>query len=145
MSKAVSIDEVQFIRVCVCVCVCVCVWELLYVSFLRNVFRPILWSSMCPTSVEVHVPHPSLVSFWRLYYIMLCYVMLCYIILHYIDLLGHTTQHTKLPQPGIKPAPSAVEAWSLNHWTTREVPEPQYMHFITWYCLRVLQGSVLFF
>ena len=26
------------------------------------------------------------------------------------------------PQPGIKPAPLAVEAWSLNHWTTREVP-----------------------
>ncbi|CAM9420314.1 unnamed protein product [Rangifer tarandus platyrhynchus] len=24
-------------------------------------------------------------------------------------------------QPGIKPMPPAVEAWSLNHWTTREV------------------------
>ena len=24
----------------------------------------------------------------------------------------------KLPQPGIKPMPPAVEAWSLNHWTT---------------------------
>ena len=26
-------------------------------------------------------------------------------------------------QKGIKPARSAMEAWSLNHWTTREVPE----------------------
>ena len=26
------------------------------------------------------------------------------------------------PQPGIKPTPPAVEAQSLNHWTTREVP-----------------------
>ena len=26
------------------------------------------------------------------------------------------------PQLGIKPAPPAVEAWSLNHWTTRKVP-----------------------
>ena len=25
------------------------------------------------------------------------------------------------PQPGIEPMPPAVEAWSLNHWTTREV------------------------
>ena len=25
-------------------------------------------------------------------------------------------------QPGIKSVPPAVEAWSLNHWTTREVP-----------------------
>ena len=27
-----------------------------------------------------------------------------------------------VPQPGITPAPAAMEAWSLNHWTTREVP-----------------------
>ena len=27
------------------------------------------------------------------------------------------------PQPGIGPVPPEVEAWSLNHWTTREVPE----------------------
>ena len=26
------------------------------------------------------------------------------------------------PEPGIKPAPPAVEAWTLNHWTAREVP-----------------------
>ena len=25
------------------------------------------------------------------------------------------------PQPGTKPMPLAVEVWSLNHWTTREV------------------------
>ena len=25
-----------------------------------------------------------------------------------------------VPQPGIEPAPSAVEAQSLNHWTARE-------------------------
>ena len=24
-------------------------------------------------------------------------------------------------QPGVGPAPLAVETWSLNHWTTREV------------------------
>ena len=27
-----------------------------------------------------------------------------------------------VPRPGIEPTPRAVEAWSLNHWTTREVP-----------------------
>ena len=27
-----------------------------------------------------------------------------------------------VPQPGIEPGPSAVKAWSLNHWTTREFP-----------------------
>ena len=27
-----------------------------------------------------------------------------------------------VPQPRIKPAPPAVEAWTLNHWSAREVP-----------------------
>ena len=27
-----------------------------------------------------------------------------------------------VPQPGIEPVSSAVEAQSLNHWTTREAP-----------------------
>ena len=27
-----------------------------------------------------------------------------------------------VPQPGIEPMPPEVEAWSLNHWTAREVP-----------------------
>ena len=34
---------------------------------------------------------------------------------------GHTTQYAELPWPGNKPVPSAVEAPSLNHQTTREV------------------------
>ena len=33
------------------------------------------------------------------------------------------------PQPGIEPVPPEVEARSLNHWTTREVPE---FCFYTW-------------
>ena len=28
-----------------------------------------------------------------------------------------------VPQPGIKPVPPAVKAWSLNHWTAKEVPK----------------------
>ena len=27
-----------------------------------------------------------------------------------------------IPHPGIGPVPPTAEAWSLNHWTTREVP-----------------------
>ena len=32
-----------------------------------------------------------------------------------------------IPLPGIKPVPSAVEAWSLNHWTTREAPAKEFL------------------
>ena len=28
-----------------------------------------------------------------------------------------------VPQPGIEPVPPALGAWSLNHWTAREVPQ----------------------
>ena len=28
-----------------------------------------------------------------------------------------------VPRPGIEPVLPALEAWSLNHWTAREVPE----------------------
>ena len=32
-----------------------------------------------------------------------------------------------LPWPGIKPTPAALEAWSLNYWIAREVPDFQYL------------------
>ena len=31
-----------------------------------------------------------------------------------------------VPWPGIEPMSPAVEAWSLNNWTTREVPSPPF-------------------
>ena len=37
-------------------------------------------------------------------------------------LFGRTARHAELPQPGIEPVSPAVEAQSLNHRTTREVP-----------------------
>ena len=33
-----------------------------------------------------------------------------------------------VPQPGTKPLRPAVEAQSLNHWTTREVPKHSYLN-----------------
>ena len=39
-----------------------------------------------------------------------------------------------VPRPGIKPMPPAVEGWSLNHWTAREVP---LQVFILGHCLKV--------
>ena len=33
-----------------------------------------------------------------------------------------TSWHVELPWPGVEPMPPAVEAQSLNHWTTKEVP-----------------------
>ena len=38
-----------------------------------------------------------------------------------------------VPRPGIEPVPSAVEAWSLNHWTTREVPKGLCLNEVTFW------------
>ena len=35
-----------------------------------------------------------------------------------------------VPQPGIKPMPPAMEAQSLNHWTTRDVPNMAYFKYL---------------
>ena len=42
----------------------------------------------------------------------------------------HKTCYILLPQLGIEPMPPAVEAQSLNHWTTREVPRTDFILFI---------------
>ena len=34
---------------------------------------------------------------------------------------GRTTRPAELPGPGIEPVPPALEVWSINHGTAREV------------------------
>ena len=45
-----------------------------------------------------------------------------YIIHKFFFLATPQSMQILVPQPGIEPMPPAVEAWSLNHWTAREVP-----------------------
>ena len=52
-------------------------------------------------------------------YIRIYACVICTRILFYSLFSGHILQHAELPQPGIKPVPPAVEAHSLNQWTTR--------------------------
>ena len=47
-------------------------------------------------------------------------ILLFYFILFYF---GHEACGILVPQPGIEPGPPAVELWSPNHWTAREVPK----------------------
>ena len=51
----------------------------------------------------------------------------------------HSTAYAILgPCPGIKPVPSALEAQSLNYWTTREVPVIMVFFYI---CLYIGEGN----
>jgi len=39
----------------------------------------------------------------------------------FLYFFGHRACGILVPQQGIKPMPPAVEAWTPNHWTTREI------------------------
>ena len=45
----------------------------------------------------------------------------------YLFRLHHMAYEILVPQVGIKPVCPAVEAWSLNHWTTREFPKVNFL------------------
>ena len=51
----------------------------------------------------------------------------------FIYLFCHVSCGILVPRPGVQPAPPAVEAWSLNHWTTREVPKWLFLGFFLKY------------
>ena len=46
-----------------------------------------------------------------------------FLIYFFIFRLCHVPCGILVPRPGFEPGPPAVEAWSLNHWTTRGVPK----------------------
>ena len=47
---------------------------------------------------------------------------------YFIFIFGHTAAWgTLVAQPGIKPTLPALEAQSLNHWTTREIPRHSFL------------------
>ena len=58
---------------------------------------------------------------------MLCYTIGLFFVVVVVVVLGgcfgHTAHGILVPQPGIEPVPPALEARSLNHCTTREVPQ----------------------
>ena len=45
-----------------------------------------------------------------------------YLYLGFYLFIGHKACEILFPQPGAKPVPVTLEAWSLNNWTTRQVP-----------------------
>ena len=57
------------------------------------------------TGPQISVPRSSLLS-WALFFFS----------------IGCAACGILAPQPGIEPTPAALEAQSLHHWTTREVP-----------------------
>ena len=43
-----------------------------------------------------------------------------------LTLFGCRTWGISVPRPGIEPMPSALEAWSLNHWPAKEFPKDDF-------------------
>ena len=63
-----------------------------------------LWDNIRSTAVDMHIHG---------------YV---WILLNFLIVVVLKACRISVPQPRVKPVPLALEAWSLNHWTAREVP-----------------------
>ena len=78
------------------------------------------YSPELPTSIRLTRKFSPLCSFHR---IVETYGFFSYTTLDICLLIfGCTACRILVPRPGIKPTPPALKAWSLDHWTTREVP-----------------------
>ena len=49
----------------------------------------------------------------------------------YLFIFCHVARGILDPQPGMETSPLALEVWSLNHWTTREVLAPLLLNACT--------------
>ena len=50
---------------------------------------------------------------------------------------------TLVPQSGIEPAPPALEAWSLHHWTTSKVSAPSSVEgHLGCFCVLTIVNSI---
>ena len=54
----------------------------------------------------------------------------------------HTACGILVSQPGVKPAPPALQAQSLNQWTAREVPDFLKINFLTTRSYCIAQGTI---
>ena len=95
--------------------VCQALLALLTHSANLSLWKPFSWFSCSKTYL-------LLIALVLILFACVC-VWLCFIthpfILFYF--IGHMACGIPVSQLGIEPASPAVEAWSLNHWTAREV------------------------
>ena len=77
---------------------------------------PLVWVLLMACNLEAQTFQESHCFVWSLLFCLfaLFFFSLCF---------GCTAFGIVVSQLGIKPVPPAVEAWSLNHWTTRELLE----------------------
>ena len=66
----------------------------------------------------------------------------------YLFIFCHVARGILDPQPGMETSPLALEVWSLNHWTTREVLAPLLLNACTFlkvrtFCYTISTDTVL--
>ena len=92
---------------------------LLWGSVCLNCLPNFLWGCLCSFCWALRV----ICIFWIQVLCQICglWIFSPSLFIFFLSFFGHTMWHVELPWPGIEPVPLAVEAGSLNHWTTREV------------------------
>ena len=95
------------------------------------------------TSLHIVVEYPPVVFqevqgqfdffFFFLISIWLCWVFIVPCVTFSCDLQTLSCcMEDPVPWPGIKPRPPALAAWSLSHWTSREIPTIWFLKICMW-------------
>ena len=93
-------------RISLIVSIKILLWFWSYGSIWEELIFVLLNLPIHKHSMSLHL-FSSLISFFK-FFLLFC----------------HKAPGILVPQPGIEPTPLAVEVWSLNHWTSGEVPGP---------------------
>ena len=74
----------------------------------------IIWQKCYPSPYPIRsLDLSSVIELIYLFHYLFCFISFW---------LRHRVCGILVPQPGTEPAPLALEVWSFNHWTAREVP-----------------------
>ena len=84
------------------------------------------WRDISPVYVEQEDPAPSFTLFKENLFIWLCWVFFVALRIFSCGVWD------LVPWPGIESSPPALGAWSLSHWTAREVTTCVYSQVILW-------------
>ena len=82
----------------------------------------VLW--VCMYNIHIHMYMHFIRLFWTVFWTLQIFLKIWVIYDDLLFIFCHVARGILAPHPGMETSPLALEVWSLNHWTTREVLAP---------------------
>ena len=101
-------------------------WTLGWIYFILTYLMLVIISSVRDCSHISVLSMPSKIDenkIWTIFWFKVYFFFNIYLFIYVAALGLNCSMWDLVPRAGIKPGPCALEAWSLSHWTIREVPQ----------------------